>query len=116
MKGRETQWGNNFLHIFVELAPNADFDKVSAKIKDIKLGHVDAEEAAAKPAIFIHSMRKWHLYSQFGTDGTNVTSDQIKFIRFMQSSVSLAPVATSFINLSTARSEKSQRSRHQKSD
>ncbi len=108
MKGRETQWRNNFLHIFVKLAPNADFDKVSEKIKDIKLGHVDAEEAAAKPAIFIHPMRKWHLYSQFGTDGAIVTSDQIKFIRFYAiiGFFVLLLACINFMNLSTARSEK----------
>ena len=108
MKGRETQWRNNFMHIYVELAPNTGFDQVSAKIKNIKAGHIDAEEAAQKPAIFVHPMSRWHLYSQFGEGGANVTSDQIKFIWFygLIGFFVLLLACINFMNLSTARSEK----------
>jgi len=108
MKGRETQWNNNFLYIYALLAPNMDFDKVSAKIKDLKLAHAEKEEAAAKPALFIHPMSKWHLYSQFGIGGVSETSEQMKFIRFYATIgfFVLFLACINFMNLSTARSEK----------
>ena len=107
IRNHQDDWNNNFLHIYTQIAPNFDFDKVSDKIKDLKLIHVDKEYAERKPALFLEPMSKWHLYSKY-ENGITVTSDQLKFVWFygIIGVFVLLLACINFMNLSTARSEK----------
>ena len=106
----EGDWSNNFIEIYVRLRSEDDFKKVSAKIKDLKLAHISKEKAALKPELFIHPMSKWHLHSQF-ENRVEVTSEGMKFVWFygIIGAFVLLRACINFMNLSTARSEKSAR-------
>ena len=88
------------------VADNADMDKVSAKIKDIKLSKVDKSELTQKPQVFLHPMSKWHLYSEF-KNGVNV-GGRIQYVWLFGiiGVFVLLLACINFMNLSTARSEK----------
>jgi len=58
-------WRNNSFQTYVQIADNADMQKVSVKIKDSKLKNVTPADAAFKPVVFLQPMSKWHLYSEF---------------------------------------------------
>ena len=110
LKNAATRWGNNSWQIFAQLAPNVDADKVSAKIKDLKLKNIAAQGdklgASVKPVVFLHPMNKWHLYSEF-KNGIN-TGGAIQFV-WMFGIIGvfvLLLACINFMNLSTARSEK----------
>ncbi|MDR6942197.1 ABC transporter permease [Mucilaginibacter pocheonensis] len=110
LKNARTRWGNNSWQIFAQLKPGVDIDNTSAKIKNVKLDGLKAQGdsvgMSAKSAIFLHPMRKWHLYSEF-KDGFNTGGD-IKFV-WMFGIIGvfvLLLACINFMNLSTARSEK----------
>jgi len=99
-------WRPNFVSLYVQLADNADLDKVSLKIRDEKLRHVNAFLAKKKPALFLEPMSKWHLYSEF-KDGRN-TGGKIQYVWLFGiiGVFVLLLACINFMNLSTARSEK----------
>lgn len=102
----EDPWRPNFAQLFVELNDHADFSKVSAKIKDAKLRKVNPQLAKKKPALFLHPMDKWHLYSEF-KNGVNI-GGAIQYV-WMFGIIGLFVLllaCINFMNLSTARSEK----------
>ncbi len=102
----EDPWRPNFVTTYVELADNADFDRVSAVIKDSKLKHINAHLAAKKPAVFLFPMSRWHLYSEF-KNGVN-TGGAIEYV-WMFGTIGvfvLLLACINFMNLSTAQSEK----------
>jgi ABC-type antimicrobial peptide transport system permease subunit len=107
VNGNEDSWTNESFQVFVQLAKNADMKKVSAKIKDIKLGKIDAQTAKLeKPQMLLHPMSKWHLYSEF-KNGVN-TGGAIQYV-WMFTIIGLFVLllaCINFMNLSTARSEK----------
>lgn len=104
VKNSQDQWNNNSFQTFAELNPNADFDKVSAKIKLVKFNH--DKQDAAKPMVFLHPMSKWHLYSEF-KDG-KIAGGRIQFVWLFGiiGVFVLLLACINFMNLSTARSEK----------
>ncbi len=101
-----TDWGNNSLFVYVQMADNADMAAVSAKIKDIKLRNMSVEDRKFKPKVFLQPMSKWHLYSEF-RNGVN-TGGAIQYVwLFGVIGVFVLFLACiNFMNLSTARSEK----------
>jgi len=101
-----TDWNDNSLFLYVELAAHADMAGLSAKIKDIKLRQGGPGITETKPAIFLQPMSKWHLYSEF-QQGVN-TGGAIRYVRLFGiiGLFVLLLACINFMNLSTARSEK----------
>lgn len=102
----ENPWGSNFSQTFVQIADNAVMEKVSAKIKNLKLDLVSNEEKRYKWQVFLHPMSKWNLYSEF-KNGVN-TGGNIRYVwLFAAIGIFVLILACiNFMNLSTARSEK----------
>ncbi|CCH52448.1 Macrolide export ATP-binding/permease protein macB [Fibrisoma limi BUZ 3] len=100
----QNEWDSNSYQIFVQLRPEADFDQVSAKIKDIRMKRDNPP--GYKPEFFLHPMAKWHLFGDF-KDGVN-TGGLITFVWLFGSIgvIVLLLACINFMNLSTARSEK----------
>jgi ABC-type antimicrobial peptide transport system permease subunit len=94
------------LHTMLMIADNADMEKVSAKIKDVKFNKVSKDEQRYKAEVFLHPMSKWHLYSDF-KKGVN-TGGRIEFVSLFGiiGIFVLLLACINFMNLSTARSEK----------
>jgi ABC-type antimicrobial peptide transport system permease subunit len=105
-KQMEEPWGSNFSQTFVQIADNANMEKVSAKIKNAKLNNVSKEEAKYQWAVFLHPMRKWNLYSEF-KNGLN-TGGNIQYVWLFGiiGIFVLLLACINFMNLTTARSEK----------
>lgn len=106
VKNAAEQWENNSFQLFVQLADQADMAKVSAKIKDSKIKHLDQEGAKTKPVIFLQPMSRWHLYQEF-RNGVN-TGGRIQYVWLFGiiGVFVLLLACINFMNLSTARSEK----------
>jgi len=105
-KNLDEPWGSNFSQTFVQIADNADMEKVSAKIRNVKLNNVSTEEAKYQWAIFLQPMRKWNLYNQF-KNGVN-TGGNIQYVWLFGiiGIFVLMLACINFMNLTTARSEK----------
>ena len=102
----EEPWRPNFALTYAQLAEKADLEKVSAKVKDVKLNKVAASRRNLKPEVFLHPMGKWHLYSEF-ENGVNV-GGRIEYVWLfgIVGAFVLLLACINFMNLSTARSEK----------
>jgi putative ABC transport system permease protein len=99
-------WRNNSFQAYVQIADHIDMDKISAKIKDVKLKRVTREDAAFNPVVFLQPMSKWHLLAEF-KNGVNV-GGRIEFVWLFGiiGVFVLLLACINFMNLSTARSEK----------
>jgi putative ABC transport system permease protein len=105
VKDAAHSWGNNSFQLFVQLAPNADVQTVSGKIRTVKAKN-SAEEAKFDPEIFLHPMRDWHLRSQW-KEGANIGGRIQTVWLFGTIGIFVLLLACiNFMNLSTARSEK----------
>ena len=105
-KKMDNPWGSNFSQTFVQIADNADMEKVSAKIKNTKLDNVGKEEKKYQWAVFLQPMSKWNLYNEF-KNGVN-TGGNIQYVRLFGiiGMFVLLLACINFMNLTTARSEK----------
>jgi putative ABC transport system permease protein len=99
-------WRANMFRAFVQVADHADMQKVSAKIKDVKLKNVNPREREFKALVFLHPMSRWHLYSEF-KNGVNI-GGRITYVWLFGiiGCFVLLLACINFMNLSTARSEK----------
>jgi len=106
IKTMDEPWGSNFTQTFVQIADNANMEKVSTKIRDVKLNKVQKDERRYKPVVFLHPMGKWHLRSDF-KNGINTGGriDNVWLFGIIGVFVLLL-ACINFMNLSTARSEK----------
>ncbi|WP_254560739.1 ABC transporter permease [Dyadobacter diqingensis] len=106
LKTNDDPWRANSYQTFVQLHDNADIDKVSAKIRDIKVKNIHKEQLKYKPEVFLNAMADWHLYSEF-KEGKRI-GGQIEFIWLFGiiGTFVLLLACINFMNLSTARSEK----------
>jgi ABC-type antimicrobial peptide transport system permease subunit len=105
-KQLDEPWGSNYSQTFVQIADNADMEKVSAKIKNTKLNNVSKEEAKYQWVVFLQPMRKWNLYSEF-KNGVNVGGNiQYVWLFGIIGIFVLILACINFMNLTTARSEK----------
>jgi putative ABC transport system permease protein len=102
----ENPWGSNFTQTFAQIADHAAMETVSAQIKNIKLDKLSLDERRFNPVVFLHPMRKWHLYSDF-KDGINTGGRIDNVWLFGITGIFVLLLACiNFMNLSTARSEK----------
>lgn len=102
LKDAHTQWGNHSWQAFVQVNDNVDFDKATAKIKDIPKKHVEE----GKEEVILQPMKNWHLYSEFKNG--KVVGGRIQFVWLFGiiGVFVLFLACINFMNLSTARSEK----------
>ena len=98
-------WGNSWFKTYVQLNDNEDMAVVSLAIKDVKLRN-DPGESQSRPALFLHPLNDWHLYSDF-SNGVSV-GGAIRYVRLFSiiGTFVLLLACINFMNLSTARSEK----------
>lgn len=106
IKHNMQNWGNNSFQLFAQVADNTDVDKISARIKDIKLNRVDPSDRKYKPTIFLQSMDRWHLYSEFKYGKNAGGRIQFVWLFGIIGAFVLLLACINFMNLSTARSEK----------
>jgi len=106
IKTMEDPWRPNAFVVYVQLTDNADVNKVSAKIKDVKLKKVNAQLAKKKPALFLHPMDNWHLYSEYKNGVNAGGAIQYVWMFGIIGVFVLLLACINFMNLSTARSEK----------
>ena len=107
IKKMNDPWGSNFTQTFAQIADNADMEKVSAKILNVKFNKLkDEDDKKYKPEVFLHPMSKWHLHSEF-KNGKNI-GGRIEFVWLFGiiGVFVLLLACINFMNLSTARSEK----------
>ena len=99
-------WGNSWFQALVQLTEKADMNAISSAIRYVKLNRVTKEDARFKPELFLHPMKRWHLYGEF-KNGVNI-GGRIQYV-WMYGIIGafvLLLACINFMNLSTARSEK----------
>ncbi|HVV56056.1 MAG TPA: ABC transporter permease [Mucilaginibacter sp.] len=102
-------WGASWFQTLVQIADNADMNKVSDQIKDLKMNDLvrtNNSDARFKPILFLHPMNNWHLYGDF-KNGVNI-GGRIQYVWLFGiiGVFVLLLACINFMNLSTARSEK----------
>jgi len=97
-----SEYGSFFSDTFVELSPEADFEAVDAKVRQMLPAKTGNEQAIA----FLHSMNDWYLRSDF--EGGKNVGGKITLVRlFALIAIIIILIACiNFMNLSTASSEK----------
>ncbi|MGG7665671.1 ABC transporter permease [Dyadobacter sp. BHUBP1] len=102
-----TDWQNHFMKIYVELRPDADFELVSADIKNAEMKNLAGfpAEAKNKPEVFLLPMRDWHLHN-FKRGQPDEGPLQMVWLISIIGAFVLLLACINFMNLSTARSEK----------
>jgi putative ABC transport system permease protein len=103
-------WDNHFVFVYTELLPGVTLEQAGANIVDSEMNVIRnldymKEEAAENTRIWLHPMSKWHLHSDFDSNGP------MQFV-YLVSAIGIFVVllaCINFMNLATARSEKRMR-------
>ncbi len=106
MKAAEDPWRPNAFQLYVTIADNTTFEKVSANIKDAKLKKISPALAKKKPELFLRPMKDWHLRSEYRNG--KLAGGRIQYV-WLFGTVGIFVImmaCINFMNLSTARSEK----------
>ena len=98
-------WQNNSFQMFVQIADNTTFERVTSTIIDIKR-NADEDVVQYDPKIFLLPMDEWYLRSNF--DQGKQTGGRITYVWLFGiiGAFVLILACINFMNLSTARSEK----------
>jgi putative ABC transport system permease protein len=105
LKKQADTWRCNCFFAYTQLADNADINKVSAKIKDIKHDKVNKAELKQNNQVFLDPMKNWHSY--YYANGVLVAGRMLYVWLFGIVGIFVLLLACiNFMNLSTARSEK----------
>lgn len=99
-------WAGYFTLTYAQISDKADMQNVSERIKKVIYNNVNEIARSSEPEVFLHPMRKWHLYSEF-ENGVNV-GGRIQYVWLfgMIGLFILILACINFMNLSTAQSEK----------
>ena len=103
---RKDNWEQDGFQTYVQIADHADMDKVSHKIRNLKLNRIDKEKAKANPQVFLLPMSKFHLYSDFDNGVAVGRSAEFVWMYGIIGVFVLLLACINFMNLATARSEK----------
>lgn len=101
----QEQWNNNSWQLLVQIRPNATFEGVTERIKDIKFRHTP-EARFQKPQNYLLPMSKWHLYGTWNDAGQPDARIRYVWLFAIIGVFVLLLASINFMNLSTARSEK----------
>ncbi|WP_461042048.1 permease prefix domain 2-containing transporter [Spirosoma harenae] len=102
-----TDWQNHFLKVYAEIAPDTDFETVSAAIKNAEMKNLTnfPEQAKLRPEVFLLPMRDWHLHN-YKRGVIDNSPMQLLYLIGTIGAFVLLLACINFMNLSTARSEK----------
>jgi len=102
-------WGNSSAYIFTEAMPGISMEKISGAIKDVywkKIKDRQVQTAGNRVDIFLHSMKDWHLRSEWKNGVQAGGQIQIVWLFGLIGISVLLLACINYMNLSTARSEK----------
>ncbi len=99
-------WSSGNIQILVQLAPYAEWDNVSHKIKSSIYDHVSEGDKVFNHEVFLHPMSKWNLYSEFKSGKSVGGQIRIVWLFGTIGIFVLLLACINFMNLSTARSER----------
>ena len=105
LKESRQDWGNNSFQCFVQIADRADMISLSKKIIHTKYNRLEKEDKKYNAEIFLHSMKDWHLRSQWENGVPSGGLIEYVWLFGIIGAFVLLLACINFMNLSTARSE-----------
>ena len=98
----QDDWIDHHFGLYVQVSDRADFDKLSARIKDLTKPHIKGQWEE----LLLHPMDRWRLFSRF--ENGRMVAGRAQFVRLFSITgiFVLFLACINFMNLSTARSER----------